>query len=132
MDVIQTDAGALQILEDALSSTPTLKVHLFDNNLAAFNDATVLGDLNEASFSGYAAVTPTWSAPAIVGVPTTSGSSASFVYSGGSSTTVYGFYLTDSSGAKFYGGNKFPSPVVLDTVNTTVSVQIDYTQKSEH
>lgn len=133
MNIIQTSAGALQVLGDALSSSPSLMIRLFDNNLAAFTDATVLTDLNEASFSGYAAVNPGWSTPALSsGIAQTVSGTAAFTYSGGSSTTVYGFYLTDSSGTKFYGGNKFSSPVTLDTLTTTLNFQATYQQTSQY
>jgi len=133
MNIVATDAGALEILLDALSASPSLKVRLFSNN-HAFDHATVLGDLTECAFTGYSAAAPTWTTPALVGVvPTTipSPTGVTFTYAGGSTTTVYGFYLTDSGGTKLYGGSTFPAPVTLTTVVTSLTVYPVYTTKEE-
>jgi hypothetical protein len=132
VDHILTSDGALEILQNGIGASPSMKVRLFSNNLTAFTKATVLGDLTEASFTGYAAASPTWSAPALSsGVAQTLGGTAPFTYTGVSSTVVYGYYLTDSAGTKFYGGNLFPAPQTLDTVTTTLSMQVTLNEKSE-
>lgn len=133
MNIVQSKNGALNILLAALGSSPSLKVRLFSNNVVIDNDSD-LSSVTECSFTGYAAAAPTWTTPALVGgIPTTTPSPAgvSFTYSGGSSTTVYGFYLTDSAGSKWYGGTTFPTPVTLSTIVTSLSVYPTYTQKSE-
>lgn len=133
MNIVQTNAGALQILLDALGSSPTMMVRLFSNN-HTFGAATVLGDLTECTFTGYAAAAPTWTTPALSGstaqtLPSPAG--VPFTYSGGSTTTVYGFYLTDSGGTVLYGGTTFSSPVTLSTIITSLTVYPTYTQKAE-
>ena len=127
MNIVQTNQGAVDILTDALGGSPDLVVRLFDN-AATVNANTVLVDLVEASFAGYAPVSPTWSAPAIVaGVPTTvpSPTHADFNYSGGGTATVYGMYLTDSGNTKLRGVTLFASPFVFTVPIETSFVIVD-------
>lgn len=132
MDHILTSAGALEILQNGVGSAPSMLVRLFSNNLTAFTKATVLSDLTQASFDGYISASPTWTAPALSsGVAQTVSGTAGFTYTGVSSTVVYGYYLTDSTGTKFYGGNKFAAAQTLDTVTTMLNMQVTLTEKSE-
>jgi len=133
MNIVATDQGALNILTDALGLSPSMAIRLFDNNATVDHNA-VLGDFNEASFSGYFALTPTWTTPTLVGgVPQTtiSPSPQAFTYTGVSTTTVYGVYLTDSAGTKLYGATKFASPITLSTIVTQLNVAPIYTAKEE-
>jgi len=132
-NVIQTNQGATQILLDALGVTPSLILRLFDNSLASFTDSTQLSDLTECTFTGYTPATPSWTTPTEVGgVAYTDGSTVTFTYTGGSSTIIYGFYLTDTTGVYFYGGNLFASPITLDTFTTSLQMTVRYTQESKY
>lgn len=133
MNLVQTNAGALKVIQLALGTTPSIRCHLFDNNYSVVL-ATVLGDLTEASFTGYASVLPTWTAFAMVGAYATSTptpTNVDFVYSGGSTVTVYGTFFTDSASAYLLGASTFAAPFVFSTVITTLSIYPTYTQKSE-
>lgn len=128
MNIVATNQGALNAMLAALTSSPTLKVRLFQNNVTV-GASTVLSDLTECTFTGYAAAAPTWTTPALSGgVPTTTPSPAGvgFTYSGGSTTVVYGMYLTDSAGTKLYGATTFSSPVTLSTIVTSLTVYPTY------
>jgi len=111
-----------------------MKVRLFDNNYTVV-PATTLADLNEATaMTGYVAAAPTWSTPAVVsGVPTTTPvpSGVVFTYSGVSTYTVYGAYLTDSANTKLWGASNFAAPFVFSVTVLTLSIYPTYTQKAE-
>jgi hypothetical protein len=133
INIIQTADGALNLMINGLGNTPTLQIHLFDNALAAFNDFTVMSDVSECTFTGYAPVTPTWSPCGLSGtVASSTAGTANFTYGGASTTVVYGFFITDAGGTVWYGGNLFPGPVTLDPVTTTLQVQAVYTQESKY
>lgn len=74
---------------------PMLKVVLFANDVT-ITAATVYADMTLATFSGYAAVTPTWGAPATDanGKAWSQGSACLFQGSGGGVTnSIYGYAL---------------------------------------
>lgn len=132
MNLIQTSEGALNVLTAALGSSPTLVLRLFSNNVT-ISDSTVFSDLTECSFAGYAAVSPAWPAPSLTaGVAGTLSPSATFTYSGGTSTTIYGAYITDSGNTKLYGACNFSPAVVLTPSQPSYVFQANYTQTSQY
>lgn len=100
------DAGLLKLL-DYLSTNlfGTLKVRLFKNNLTVVA-GTVLADLTEANYSGYAAQTAAgWSAAAIVsGAGSTTGTPLTFATANPTTITnnIYGAYITDAGNTILY------------------------------
>jgi len=133
MNIVQTAAGALAVLLTALGSTPSLVCRLFSNNISV-GLATTLGGLTQASFTGYAAVSPTWTTPTLSGTTALTAptpTNVDFTYSGASTTTVYGFYLTDAGNTALFGATTFAAPFVFSTIVTVLSVFPVYTQKSE-
>jgi hypothetical protein len=136
INFINTTAGALALLEDAVDWQASLggdwTLHLFSNNYTIV-DGTVLGDVVEAAFSGYSAITPTWAAPALVsGVPTRIASSVTWTYTGGSTYTVYGMYMTDAANTVLLGGFNFPAPVVLTVAQPSYSGQLNFQSSSQY
>lgn len=101
MGLIVTNVGERTLLEWALkSSGGALKLKLFKND-ATVSATTVAGDLTEADFIGYTARTlarASWNAPS-----TNADGKAEIRYGSdqtydfGSSQSIYGYYLTDSS-----------------------------------
>lgn len=117
----------------ALTATPTLKLRLFSNNVSV-GATTVLSDLTEASFAGYAPASPAWGAPGLSGTTAQiipSPTNVDFSYSGGSTATVYGAYLTDAAGTALFGATTFATPFVFSTVVPVLKIYPVYTQKTE-
>jgi hypothetical protein len=136
VNLIATTAGALALLQNAVSWQASLggdwTLRLFGNNYTVV-DATVLGNLTEAVFSGYSAITPTWAAPAVIGgVPTRVASTVTWNYTGGSTYTVYGIYLTDAANTQLLDAANFPAPVVLTVAQPSYSAQVNYTNISQY
>src|SRR4051794_24675060 len=97
-------------------ASTNLRVRLFKNNYTPIA-TTVVGDLTEANFSGYAAVTPSFGSSATVTSKgtITDGSSRDFTHNGGAtSNTVYGYYVTyESGGSTLLWAEKFDNPLTL-------------------
>jgi len=136
LNLIATTAGALAFLQNAVSWQASLggdwTCLLFSNNYTVV-DATVLSNLTEAAFSGYSRIVPSWSAPAIVGgVPTRVGSTITWNYTGVSTYTVYGMYITDAAVTQLLGAVNFPAPVVLTVAQPSYSAQPNVTMISQY
>lgn len=106
------------------------EIRLFQNNLTV-SPLTVLGDLTEADFSGYAAeaiaggdwqtpakIMPDGSARQILGTVVTFDQTASTI-----SNTVYGWYWVASDGTLELAGN-FPTPLVMDAAGKFISLEL--------
>ena len=120
MDLIYVDAGLLTQLSAVLSTDK--KYHLFTNN-AMPGPATVLADLTEASFPGYASVTVTsggWTSSGVSGhVGYKIAPAITFTNSSGSSVSVYGFFVTDSTGTILLAAARFDAaPIVIPNGGT--------------
>lgn len=104
------------------------KLRLFANN-ATISATTVLADLTEATFTGYAAVTTaTWPAPALDGSNRGSSLNTQGQFTptaGGGSGNIYGWYLTNSGGTVLYAVEKFASSPI--TVAQSVVLEVDIT-----
>ncbi len=88
---------------------------LFRNNLTP--DAnTVLGDLTEANFSGYARQTlSAWPNSALSGaIARTTHPDKTFLHSGGGvDNDIYGYYVLDSGGGLLYADRNATGPVSI-------------------
>lgn len=77
-----------------------VRIHLYKNNITPDED-TVVGDLTEADYSGYAYQDITsWTTPATdaSGRAFTVSSTATFPLNGSGSQDIYGWYATDYTG----------------------------------
>lgn len=96
MDLLFPDQGLVYQLEQIL--TAGVKYRLFTNNVTP-TLSTVLSGLTEAAFSGYAAVSQSWSNFTTNGVSGHNGfaiaAPINFTNSSGSPVSVYGYYVTD-------------------------------------
>ena len=109
-------------------------LRLFQNN-ATISETTVLADLTQATFTGYAGVTMTrssWSSPVIVAnharstwllVPT------QWVNTG-STQTIYGCYYTDDDLNVVRGVFKFNTPIVV-APGGTIAVLPEFSYATE-
>ncbi len=102
----------------------TVTVHLYKNDYTP-SIGTVIGDLIEADFDGYAASSAvTWGAvvQSSDGTPLVIGDTKTAVATGSTTpNTVYGYYYTDSGG-NLKGAAKFDEPVQIVDVDDFVSV----------
>jgi hypothetical protein len=84
-------------------------LRLYQNNYVITRD-TILSDLVEATFNGYAAINPTWGSPFQNGVEDViAGSVSTFTAGGGliGPQTIYGYYFLDNVG-NYSWGETFP------------------------
>jgi hypothetical protein len=109
--------GSLAIAAGHPKLDTNVKIHLFSNNLTIIR-TTVLGDLTEIAYPGYASITlsgavdggidannwDTWAWP----TATFQATSAP-----GSPVTAYGYYVTDSGGTTLLWAENFATPQVF-------------------
>jgi len=99
---IVTNEGEIRIA-NAIKNITFQKIVLFQNNLTP-DENTVYSSLTLATFSGYAAVTPTWGTPAMNGSNQAEMTATPAVFShsgGGTSNNIYGWaWIDDSLGAQ--------------------------------
>jgi hypothetical protein len=109
-------------------------LHLFDN-FHTFAPTDTPADYNEASFVGYAPITPIgWSFPTIniAGKAETSSPPLTFNFTAGVGTAlVYGWYLTDSTGTVLLAVCHFNSPVTLTPAQPALTRTVSLTATSE-
>lgn len=124
-DLLATDTTTLDAVAD-------VEVILFINNVTLGPD-TVIGDLTPATFDGYAAKAKDAAAPStytdpatgdiIISIPAPAGG---WLWQTTGTTnlpqTVFGFALTDSTGADYYGGELLSEPVTLDAAGQGVQL----------
>lgn len=95
-----------------LTSSANLELHLFTSN-TTITDATVVGDLTEASASGYASfslIGASWTvATSSLNVTTASYPTRTFTFS--ASVDVYGYYVTTASEAALVYAEAFTTGV---------------------
>jgi hypothetical protein len=106
-------------------------MRLFSSNITPSSSTTLATMLaGEASFTGYAPVhLTTWSAPSIDGTNAaiTTSTQGQFTGTGVSGTgNVYGYFLTNSGGTKFYGVERFASAPLSQPQNVTLEVDCTY------
>jgi len=109
--------GALNDLENWIAGDlGSCRVRLYISN-TPFLPTRVVADYTEASFTGYAPIVgPAWGAPFVNGggQAETDTPTLTWHYTAGSGTaTVFGVFVTDSSGAKLLLVVPFQNPEVL-------------------
>jgi len=98
MNQVYPDAGLIAALERI--ATPSVHVHLFENNVTPDRD-TVLGDLTECSWAGYAVVDVPVADFILQGVVAHVGGiqalPVAFTNGSGGAVDVYGYFITDET-----------------------------------
>jgi hypothetical protein len=127
----EEQADALDAQIAAWGATPHL--HLFTNNNTCTRD-TVLGDLTEAAWTGYAAVAlTTWPSAAEQGdgihAQSTNGNAPTFLNSTAGNVTFYGGYITDNGGDLV---GAFNTGLVTIPAGASEIVTPQMTQRSEY
>jgi len=121
------NAAELKLLDQlrvSLNATPAT-LRLFKNNYTPV-DGTVVGDLTEADFSGYAAINVTdLGSPSTVSgrAVTVSAAAKVFTHSGGATgNSIYGYYVTDAGGALLWAERDPAAPAAMSVGGSTYSV----------
>lgn len=113
MHQIYPDNGLLSWLTRMMSAD--VNYHLFTNDVTPTRD-TVLGDLTEAAFSGYAVHTVTLADFTLSGVTghvgTMIGAPFSFTNESGGPVNAYGYYITNTANTVLLGIARFDSAPV--------------------
>lgn len=118
MAFVIPNVGKVTRLTAAQAASASWQVCLYTNSVT-WGNATVIGDITEATFAGYARTNPTFAAAAVV---SNKGSSTAGVLTytiTASSQTVNGYYILDSGG-NLLGGEVFSSPVALNVTGLSV------------
>jgi hypothetical protein len=105
-DIVWSNYARQQALYLLQEYQPGVTVHLFDNNYTVV-PATVLADVTEASYPGYAAINWIPGLPSIVSPNIAQWAPQAFLFpspSSGSPVDIYGFYVTFQS--RYAGGDK--------------------------
>jgi hypothetical protein len=133
MTLVVPDEGERRLLSYIVNkSSPTnLVLHLYVNNVSLGAETFTGASFTEASASGYAAVTLTgsnWTVGTTTGVSSaTYNSSITFTFSVGQS--VYGYYVTDTSGnilwAEEFPGAPFALPGGGGEISVTPRLQLN-------
>jgi hypothetical protein len=112
------------------------KLRLFKNNIAV-SKATVLANLTEATFAGYAAITlasVNWAAATVSGHLATSVDGVPHVFTRsttGAGETEYGWYITDAGNTKLYACALFSTgPFTVTNSGDTITVNLTLTDQS--
>lgn len=102
----------------------------------AVDSDTALSDCttNEASFTGYSRAAMTgWTTPTIDGddAAATTATGSFTPTAGGGSGNIYGYFLTNSGGTKFYGAETFSTPISAP-MSVTLAMELTYTVLSRY
>ena len=137
MALVVPDVGEPKLLTKIISDADVV-YHLFQNNYTP-SEATVLTDLTEANFTGYAAKTvyvlgsvnsPKWQTPLTDASGITyseADQQLSWQNTGTTSQTIYGYYVTDTTGNDLLWVERFATPRTLgqnDTLNLTPRIEL--------
>jgi len=127
--------GCEEALANLIAEWGTLTIHLFSNNVTV-SDTTVIANLTECTFGGYAAQTiGPWTAPASDGGngAYTQAPLVTWTPTGsGLPQNVYGYYVTDAGGNLRWAQNDPNAPVVLSNTSQTYGVVPYFDVKSQY
>ncbi|RDJ35488.1 MAG: hypothetical protein DWQ19_11775 [Crenarchaeota archaeon] len=117
--------GEVVLLEYIVNKeTPTeLVLHLFKNN-PTISDATVYGDLTEATEAGYAAITLTgtdWTVADVGGLGTATYAEQTFTFT--TAASIYGYYVTSTTASELLWLEKFSgAPFTLPSGGGSIGI----------
>jgi len=102
----------------------TLTLHLFQNDISPTPE-TVVGDFDEADFTGYAAEAGVDFGAAYLDEPNLEAKltipTVQFSATGGATpNTIYGGYITDAAGTYLYGSQRFAVPIQINSIGDAV------------
>jgi hypothetical protein len=131
MSLVVTNSAEILLLQYLLNmASPTDQIlHLFTNNVTP-GESTVIGGLTEATEAGYAVITLTggsWTTTQNSGVTTGVYSEQTFTFTTGA--TLYGYYVTDTSGnllwVERFSGTAFQLPTGGGQIAVTPTITLE-------
>lgn len=132
MPLVAPDEGEILLLQYIVNMTAATDpvLHLYNNTDLTVDEAVTIGDITEASATGYAAITLTggsWTTTQSVGVTTAEYSEQTFAFTTGAS--LYGYYVTDTSNnllwLEEFSGAPFTLPSGGGTIAITSKITLD-------
>ena len=132
MPLVAPDEGEILLLQYIVNMTAATDpvLHLYNNTDLTVDEAVTIGDITEASATGYAAITLTggsWTTTQSVGVTTAEYSEQTFAFTTGAS--LYGYYVTDTSNnllwLEEFSGAPFTLPSGGGTIAITSNITLD-------
>ena len=125
MTLTAPTVGEMKLLEYIVNKdTPTeLVLHLFKNN-PAISDATVIGDLTEATEAGYSVITlagASWTITSPGGLGTATYAEQTFTFT--TAASIYGYYVTSTTASELLWLEKFSgAPFTLPGGGGTIGI----------
>lgn len=122
-----SDAALLAALTGAGGLLNGIKIGLIVNNVA-WSKATLLADLVEPTYIGYAQVTPTWSSVFVAtdGTYRVATGLNIFQPTGASTDTITGYFVVNTGGTAIVGGDNFPVPIPLPSTTSRLAFTFEY------
>jgi hypothetical protein len=138
MSLVVPTAAQLESVSGMITGYLSLmRMRLFISSIT-IDAATTLASLlaAEATFAGYSpAALSTWSTPITEGDGSAGTVSSQGQFTGtssGGTGSIYGYFLVDSSGTKFYGAELFSGGPVSQPQNVILEVDVTYTALSRY
>jgi len=125
------DIGKLAALAKVLEDSAVWEVLLYTTSVS-WSDATVIGDITEATFSGYARLNPTYGAPAIVSAKAVAIAPGLIWTIASGSQTIEGYAILDENGVLRGGENFTTGPVALNVATGLVTLDLAQAQTANH
>lgn len=136
MPLVVPDIGEAVILQMLVSGVPlsACSCYLFQNNMTPDQD-TVLADLTNATFSGYIQATTNFGSATIVGHKGKIVGTAPLTFThngGGTSNTIYGYYVKITATSDLLYVERFSSSQVMANNGDQIGITLAFTGDSEN
>lgn len=131
MSLIIPNAAEEAFLDLILATNYTLKLFSSDTTPT---EATVAGDLTEATFTGYAAINLTGGSWTTTQGDPTTGTYAQQTFtrsSTGVAQSIYGYYVVTTTGGLLRWVERFENAVVMELINDAIRITPRITLKDE-
>lgn len=124
MSFVLCEEGKKYLLTHGINNA-NVRLGLYKNSYTIIA-GSVFADITPCDFTGYSAATPSWGAESIDGGGHATQTATAIVFTQGTPGTtnsVYGYYLFDTSTSKLIGGDQLPSaPFVTASSGDTVTI----------
>lgn len=136
MSLIVPDVGEVVLLEMLRSGVPltACSCYLFQNNMTP-DQNTVLADLTQATFSGYAASVCNFGAATIVSHKGKIVGTAPLTFThngGGTANTIYGYYVKITTTSDLIYVERFSASQLMTNNGDQIGITLSFTGNSEN